>query len=350
MPLNNNFYGVYKFVTVRTSPNGGQDNTGKYPYIIKTLNDNNSMPTNAKFYMQGTPLTRVLDIKQVTENITLNAPILVPEQGQTMSDALKLLNDLVAFQYTNNLPNNFLPLLSKIVINIGVDGSSVDFTLLSDGDPNNATNVYKINYGATAQSFIEETGLNYASRDASNYDFCVDFGGFAYFVEKCTITIDIKTSQKNFLGVYPYYPPFNSVPYDGLHGGIWNPTSNADIASYSGWQFPFLSVGGIEITASGTASISIDNETGNIINWKYNDIPTASTNELIQRGNVTLQPTGVLRYVQDNFNIYFTANSVLQTVIPAPFAINKAVITQTNNSFSEGDMKVTFEVHAYVGI
>jgi hypothetical protein len=41
---------------------------------------------------------------------------------------------------------------------------------------------------------------------------------------------------------------------------------------------------------------------------------------------------------------------VLQTVIPAPFAINKAVITQTNNSFSEGDMKVTFEVHAYVGI
>jgi len=350
MPLNNNFYGVYKFVTVRTAANGGQDNTGKFPYIIKSLNNNDSMPSSAKFFMQGTPLTRVLDIKQVSQTITMNAPILVPEPGRLINDGLTLLRDLVAFQYTNNIPNNFLPLLTKIHINIAADACSVVFDLKSDGDPNNAINVFKINYGTTAQSFVDTTGLNYPSREATNYDFCVDFGGFRYYVEKCDITIDIKNSETNFLGVYPYYPPFNSVPYDGLHSGIWNPTADADIASYTGWQFPFISIGGIEIKASGTALISIDNDTGEITNWNYFDTPTTSTSELIERGRVTLQPTGVMRYEQDNFNLFFTGNSVLQTVIPEPFAINKAVVTQNNASFSDGEMRSSFSVTAYVGI
>ncbi len=348
MPLNNGFYGLYKFVTLLTnSPTLG---IAKNPYVIKSLNSNNTEDVNAKFFMQGTPLTKVLDIGSTKESISVEAPILVPESGYTIMDGLRLLWDMAALQYTNGIPNNYLPLMSKATINIGANDSKISFDLLSDGDPNNTTNIYEINYGATAQGYIQTTGLDRGSRVAKNYDFCVDFGGFKYFVEDCTVSITVKNSEHKFLGVLGKQPPNQTVPYDGLNNGVWSPNTDDELGSYSGWQFPFIAMGGIEINISGTATISINDTTGAITNWQYNDTVTSDVNELISRGNVTLQPTGVFRYEQDNFNIYYTGNNDLSAVLPPAFSVNKAIVKQRNAKFSDDSMKATFEVQAFAGI
>lgn len=348
MPLNNSFYGVYKFVSLKTnSPTLG---IGKNPYVVESIDIDNSESVAAKFYMQGTPLVKVLDIGSTKEDIKVKAPILVPEAGYSIMDGLRLLWDMAALQYTNGIPNNFLPLMSSVTINIGSNDSSINFDLISDGDPNNSTNVYEINYGTTAQNYIQTTGLDRGSRVAKNYDFCVDFGGFKYFVENCTVAIKVNNSEHKFLGVYGQQPPNQTVPFDGLNNGVWDPGTDTELASYSGWQFPFLAMGGIEITITGTAVISIDDTTGATTNWQYNDTVTSDVNELIERGNVTLQPTGVFRYTQDNFNIYYTGNDDLSAVLPPAFAVNKAIVEKRGAKFSDKEMKADFTVKAFAGI
>ena len=342
MPLNNGFYGVYKFATIRTL--NAILGTQKHPYVIQSLTPTNSMKADPKFFMQGTPLTKVLDIGSTSESISVKAPILVPTAGNSIMDGLQLIYDITALQYTNSIPNNFLPLLESAKISIGVENSNVDLKLKSDGDPNNTVNVFEITYGTTAQNYITTTGLNNYGRVAKSYDFFVDFGGFKYFVEECEIDITIKNSEHNFLGVYPY-PDNYVIPTDGKNNGVYQGD-----ASYSGWQFPFIAVGGVSIVARGKAVISIDNVTGAITNYNYlSQIVQSDVNALIAAGNVTLQPSGVLRFTTSNFNIFYTGSTTLSGVLPPVFSFNKAVVTTKTSSFNEGVMTADFEVHAYVG-
>ncbi len=350
MPINNDFYGVYKFITIKTD-NGV--NTGLNPYVVQSLNVKDAEPTNPKFYIQGTPNTKVLEIRPVAQDLSVNAPILVGPANIAIIDGLYLLHDLFNLQYTNGLPNNSLPLLVNATIKIGADGSSVNFTLKSDGDPNNSVNVYEVNYGATAQSYITATNLDKASRTAMNYDFFVNFGGLKWYVEDCTINIKITASENNFLGVYRgnTVPANYEVPYDDLNDGVWDPSTEAQAASYSGWQFPFISVGGIEITASGKAAISINNVTGVTTNYSQLDTVTSNVDALRLASNVTLQKTGELNYVTPSFQIYYSGgrNAAIQGVIPPALGIQTAIVTQRSSSFSEGKMYADFEVQAYVG-
>jgi len=349
MPLNNTFYGVYKFVTVKTKPIS-TNVTGLNPYVIQSLQVNDSMQTQAKFYMQGTPLTKVLDIGSVTESISIYPPILVPATGQpAIKDGLQLIWDLANLQYTNFLPNNSLPLLESAKISISSDKANTSITLKSDGDPNNAINVFQINSGATAQSYITTTNLINGARVAKNYDFWVEIGGFCFFIDSVNIDIKVNSTDKNFLGVYQgntLFPNNYTVPQDGLNGGVY---TDGD-PSYSGWQFPFIAVGGIEITASGKAIISID-QNGNFVN--YNNIETYQTTvtDLLAASNVTLQYSGELTTTATNFNIFYSgADAPLSGVLPPVFATNKGVITTRNSSFSEGMMTTDFTVKTYVGV
>ncbi len=348
MPLNNNFYGVYKFVTVKTKPIS-TNVVGLNPYIIQSLRVSDTMQTSAKFYMQGTPLTKVLDIGNVAQTITIDAPILVPPPNQPdLSDGLQLIWDLANLQYTNSIPNNFLPLLETAKINIGTDKSNVNLTLKSDGDPNNTVNVFEITSGATAQGYINTTNLNNGARVAKNYDFYVNIGGFCFFVDAADIEIKVNSADKNFLGVYQgntLLPNNYQVPQDGLNGGVY---TDGD-PTYSGWQFPFIAVGGIEITATGKAVISID-ANGNFIN--YNNIQSYQTNvnDLLAASNVTLQYSGELTTTATNFNIFYAGSDTLSGVLPPVFATNKAVVTTRNSNFSEGVMTTDFTVKAYVGV
>jgi len=349
MPLNNNFYGVYKFVTVKTKPIS-TNVTGLNPYVIKSLSVDDTMTASAKFFMQGTPQTKILDIGQVSQSIKINAPILVPPpNGQSILDGLQLIWDLANLQYVNGLPSNSLPLLESAKISISAESSGVDITLKSDGDPNNTVNVFEINSGATAQSYISTTNLSNGARVAKNYDFYINIGGFCFFVDSASVDIKVKADEKNFLGVYQgdtLLPTNYTVPQDGLNDGVY---TDGD-ASYSGWQFPFIAVGGIEITASGKAIISIDSD-GNFIN--YNNVQNQETtvNGLLAASNVTLQYSGELTTTATNFNIFYAgAPSPLSGVLPPIFATNKAVITTRNSNFSEGMMTTEFTVKAYVGL
>lgn len=349
MPLNNNFYGVYKFVTVRTKPIS-TNTVGLNPYIVQSLRVSDTMQTSAKFYMQGTPLTKILDIGNVSQTINVEAPILVPPPNSPgLKDGLQLIWDLANLQYTNGLPNNSLPLLENAKINISSDKAGISFTLKSDGDPNNTINIFEINSGATAQSYIATTNLVNGARVAKNYDFWVEFGDFCFFIDSVDIDIKVNSTDKNFLGVYQgntLFPNNYQVPQDGLNGGVY---TDGD-PTYSGWQFPFIAVGGIEITATGKAVISID-ANGNFVN--YNNIQSYQTNinDLLAASNVTLQYSGELTTTATNFNIFYSgAGAPLSAVLPPIFATNKAVITTRNSSFSEGMMTTDFTVKAYVGV
>ena len=109
-------------------------------------------------------------------------------------------------------------------------------------------------------------------------------------------------------------------------------------------------MGGVSIVARGKAVISIDNVTGAITNYNYlSQIVQSDVNALIAAGNVTLQPSGVLRFTTSNFNIFYTGSTTLSGVLPPVFSFNKAVVTTKTSSFNEGVMTADFEVHAYVG-
>jgi hypothetical protein len=348
MPLNNSFYGVYKFVTVRTKPIS-TNVTGLNPYVIKSLNANDTMKANATFFMQGTPETKVLDIANVSQSIIIEAPILIaPENEPAIVDGLQLIWDLANLQYVNGLPNNSLPLLESAKIKIGSTESSVSLVLKSDGDPNNTTNVFEINSGATAQSYIATTNLNNGARVAKNYDFYINIGGFCFFVESADIEIKINSTEKNFLGVYQgntLLPTNYTVPQDGLNNGVY---TDGD-PSYSGWQFPFIAVGGIEITATGKAVISID-ANGDFINYNNVQAPQTTVDNLLAASNVTLQYSGELTTTASNFNVFYAGNANLSDVLPPIFATNKAVITTRNSNFSADVMTTDFTVKAFVGV
>lgn len=359
MPLNNSFYGVYKFGLIRTKRNS---TAAKYPYVIKSIKVGDSMNASAKFFMQGGPQTKIMDIGATKQEFSVSAPILVTETSRAQTgdllDGLQLFWDICDLQYdsTNNyLPTNNLPLMTSASVSIGADQSSIDFSLLSDGDPNNSLNTYEIAYGTTAQSYITTTGINNAARVASNYDFFVDFGGLKYYVDSAKIDIKVTNTEKKFLGVFQDGTINNDyvVPQDGLNGGVYTPID----PTYSGWQFPFVAVGGVEITATGSATISISDIDGTKTNYKYNSTAQTTVQDLLAASNVTLQESGVLVTTAENFNIYFSGRGLtwtpgqLSAVLPPVFGnTNKAIITMNNYSFSEGDMKTDFTVKIFVGV
>ena len=348
----NEFYGVYKIAKVFTGANGA---TTPSPYIIKSINPNNTMDATAQFYMQGDPRTRVLNIGHTKESITIVAPILVPQEGQSISnvkDGRILLTDKVDNSYTDGFPNSILPVLESANLKIGAKDSSVTLTLLSDGDPNNTTNVYEISN--SSQSLIDNIGLNYASRVANNWDFAVQLGDLIYYLESAEISIKIATNENNFLGVAAndyWAGNSNSVPYDGTNGGEWTPVTDAQKASYTGWQFPFISVGGITIEVTGSAVLIVDSDNpANNVNYSRAAAVVNSRSELMANANLTLQNPGELTFTQDNFTInqiYKDGSSV--SLIPSAMAVNSAIVKMRSTNFNEGLMNVNFSVMAFVG-
>lgn len=353
MGLKNDFYGVYKIGEILTGVNGA---TTPSPYIIKELKTTPKMDASAIFYMQGDPRTRILDINHTSETLTVTAPILVPQTGQSpanLMDGRILLADKVDNSYTNGVPNNILPMLVSATLNIGENESNIVMELLSDGDPNNTINVYQISN--TSAALINAIGLNYAARVAKNWDFTVQLGDLIYYLESATIQITVKHNENNFLGVAAdnyWASNFNTVPTDGLNNGQWPADINgvAD-PSYTGWQFPFISVGGITITVSGVGVMTVDSDNpANNINYNRGANVVSTRPELMALANVTLQNPGELTFTQNNFTInqiYKDGSSV--SVIPSAMAVNSAIVTQKTASFSADLLKVNFEVLAFVG-
>ncbi len=352
MPLFNEFYGVYKIGKILTGVNG---HTTPDPYIVKSITPSQKMGADAAFYLQGDPRTKVLNISHTSESFSVVSPILVPHYSNTqenLKDGRVLLRDKANNAYIDRFPKNMLPILTGATITIGTDESNINLQMLSDGNPNNSINVYEIAGGTSA--LIEAIGLNYAARIAKNWDFAVQLGELMFYIQEATINLQIKHSEHNFLGVAAnnYWASYyNSVPYDGTHNGIWNPNTFAEHASYSGWQFPFIAIGGITIDVSGTAALVIDPDNpANNVNYNRNSTVVYNRPSLIAAANVTLQHPGELTFTQDNFNviqIYKDGSTI--PVIPEVFSVNSAIVKQHDANFTDGIMTVKFQVQAFVG-
>jgi hypothetical protein len=351
MPLNNFFYGIYNIASLNST------GTTPQPYIIKNLTVDDTMDSKAEFYMQGTLLPKILNIGHTKESFTVESPILVSTSSVNSSNALKdgrqLLFDFVNYKYGTTVGQinyagnafNSLPMIESITINIGVDESNVNMSLLSDGDPNNSYNIYNIKKGTSG--LVTSVGLNNNARVAKNWDFYVNLGGILYFVENAKITLRAASSEKNFLGAYPFV--YNQVPADGLNNGVYTPPDT----TYSNWQFPFIAQGGITIEASGKASISIDanNDSINFVNpvSPPNSYPITSRAGLLAAANVTLQDTGVFTPGAGSFQVWLAnANSAPIQMIPNALTITNAIITKKNASFTPQMMEVYFSLLAYV--
>ena len=168
-----------------------------------------------------------------------------------------------------------------------------------------------------------------------------------YFIENAKITLRAASSEKNFLGAYPFV--YNQVPADGLNNGVYTPPDT----TYSNWQFPFIAQGGITIEASGKASISINanNDSINFVNpvSPPNSYPITSRAGLLAAANVTLQDTGVFTPGSGSFQVWLAnADSAPIQMIPNALTITNAIITKKNASFTPQMMEVDFSLLAYV--
>jgi hypothetical protein len=351
MPLNNFFYGIYNIASLNST------GTTPQPYIIKNLTVNDTMDSKAEFYMQGTLLPKILNVGHTKESFTVESPILVSTSSvngnNTLKDGRQLLFDFVNYKYGTTVGQinyagnafNSLPMIESITINIGVDESNVNMSLLSDGDPNNSYNIYNIKKGTSG--LVTSVGLNNNARVAKNWDFYVNLGGILYFIENAKITLRAASSEKNFLGAYPFV--YNQVPADGLNNGVYTPPDT----TYSNWQFPFIAQGVITIEASGKASISINanNDSINFVNpvSPPNSYPITSRAGLLAAANVTLQDTGVFTPGSGSFQVWLAnANSAPIQMIPNALTITNAIITKKNASFTPQMMEVDFSLLAYV--
>lgn len=350
MPLNNYFYGVYNIASINAS------GLGATAYVITSLVPGVTMDAEPEFFMQGTILTKVLNIGHTQETLNVKAPILVSSDLNStlnLKEGRALLNDLVLYKYGSNsnitLGAGFsaLPVLQKASIHIGENESYIDFTLLSDGNPDNSTNVYTLQKGTNNLLNVVGLGVT-AARVAKNWDFFVNLGGMNCFVQEATVDIELQTNNFNFLGSAGQGWQYTDVPYDGTHGGVWNPTTPEEIASYSGWQFPFIAVGGAKITASGKAAIALYNDNTSV-NFGVSTTIAYDRASLLQRGNVTLQDTGMLSFGTGSFQFYMSVGSGTTTnVLPPAFTLNNALITQKTANFTPEFMTVDFHVIAFI--
>jgi hypothetical protein len=312
-----------------------------------------------------------LDIGNIDETFSVNSPILVPAAGvdfTDIKDGAQLLKEIAYLQYSQDIlsgayvPNNRLPLLVEADLKIGSQESSISFQLKSDGDPNNTASVYQIDTG-----YNSDLGLDSAARVAKNWDFAVQLGDLNYYVKDLNMNLKIETKSNNFLGSYKYVNDvgLSGVPFDGLNNGEWS-EGEPEIGSYTGWQFPFLSIGGISLTASGSAAVSLANDVnaGPNINFNYINVdsPITTRDEMFTGNggypgffNVDAQQPGEFTYGSGTtFRVYRlqtngTTVSLGPSLLPEAFdGFNNSIVSMKDIKFSADLLTFNFNVEAFV--
>ena len=234
MPLRNELFGVFKLVQILEA-NG----TSYKTILVSKATKKTSMEVKQQNYIQGTAESRILDIGQVSETISVEAPILVG--GGSAIDGRSLLIDLINRAADRN--NYTLPIMENGTVTVSADtGGSVSFTLKSDGDI--VTPSFKVINPSDANPVPEALDPVNAvlgpTRVARNYDFTVQFGPYVAYVQNATVKVDVDTQPTQFL-----------IPYNKT-------TSDPRGEFYKmGTQLPYLGVAGIKINGNGTAAVMV---------------------------------------------------------------------------------------------
>lgn len=240
MPINNNFYGVYKSLQI--------DNK---KVVVTSAKRDREMEASAVNYIQGTPKARVMNVGGVTETITLNSPVLV---GAGSSVDGRYLANKKLEEILISGTGGSLPLLSSARFDISQEGASVNLTLLSDGNPFNTT-IFDIR----SDEVPELDPIAYGpSRVGKFYDFRVQIGTRSYFITSANISVDVGTDKQYFFvpGGWEdgrgYGPAGSGVTYDMAFSSTGN-------SYYPGTQFPWIGVNSIKISGGGQAAVLLQN-------------------------------------------------------------------------------------------
>ena len=336
MPLNNNLYGVYKTLKI-----------GGVSYIVESASRNRSMEVSPKSYVQGTPLSAILDIGGVKEDISIQAPILVG--GASAHDGRTLANTKITEILSPSTAT--LPLLQNANFRVSESGASVSMSLMSDGSAASSLAGYfqLVNSPIPALSPVSAGG---PTRVARFYDFRVNIGGRTFFVIEANIEVKSNVDTKYFL--VPNATSTNIMDETGQGELVTIPNTGGTQYSF-GNQFPFIGITGVEISGGGKAAVLLQdlNSDGD-----FTDFTSGTSDESINltygvnepsSGDLTLQIPGgaVYESVAFSFEIYNPTTDAWVSLLPS-LNLTRSVINKSNFEITNGLLTVDFGFTCWV--
>ena len=350
MPVNNNLFGVYK--SFKLSNNR---------IVASSVTRNRQMEASAVNYIQGTPKSRVIDIKGVSETLSVNAPLLVGAGSSV--DGRFITNRKI--EEILNPTTAQLPLLQNASFSISADSAQVTLNLESDGDPNNVS-AFEI---SSAEVPELDPVLYGPTRLAKFYDLRVQIGSRKYFITQANITVSANIEKLYFFipGDWNDYRGWGNPSLSG------NATTNTGIGSTNitidrcggvgitfqpGTQFPFMGVGGITINGSGEAAVLLENITdsgGTGSSTFLDDCEAINLSLKAGTTDITLQDPGIARYEDANFRIEifdpkYLANggSGWTSFLTPQVDTSKSIVNTSNFNLKPGLMTVDFNFICWV--
>jgi hypothetical protein len=257
MPVRNQLFGVYKLVELKTAD-------GYRPFVVENASRNRKMNVSSKNYVQGTAKSRILDIAEITEEISITLPILLG--GAQVMDG----RSLIAYYLSEALKEDttVLPLITNATINIAADsGASVSVKLLSDGRP--TTQSFKVTNRPVDKIAVEgvtaplDPTVSTPSRVARFYDFRARIGKYVYYIISASITIQVDTVNKYFIAGIPDENEWQATEMyyaDAMNNDSQNPLKSTDENNFYNFntQFPFIGVTGIKVSGRGSAAVELN--------------------------------------------------------------------------------------------
>lgn len=346
MPINNNLFGVYK--SFKLSGNR---------VVASSVSRNRSMDANPVNYVQGTPKARVMDIKSVSESLSVSAPLFVGAGSSVDGRYIANLKiDEILSPSTAKLP-----LLSSATFNIGADSSSVELNLESDGDPNNV-DAFEIRSDEVPE-LNPDLG---PTRLAKFYDFRVQIGQRKYFIISATLSVNANIDKQFF-----FIPgDWNDFRGWGDPTKVGDPITDSGIGSTNititrsggsgitfqpGTQFGFLGVSSLQISGNGQAAVLMEdlNTDGDFTDTDE------SINLSLKPGttDITLQDPGISRYENTTFRIEifdpkwrdaYPAGLGWTSFLSPKLDISKSIVNTSNFSLTPGLLTVSFDFKCWV--
>lgn len=353
MPVNKLFIGTYDVVFL-----------GGNAIIVEKASRNRTMRADGEKLVQGTVNQRVLNIGPVSEEFSIDGPILIG--GGQAIDVRNLMRVYIQKMLTpqpdvNNLADPVL--LTNARINIGQEGGSISLSFKSDGNPNNTSFLL---YGGGADNLPNaplDPGTQKPTRKSAFYDFRVNLAGYKMFIIDCDLNVTVEVEEKYFIAGNDNSSQ-SSVQTPG--GGAsdnppWNPTNNPN-----NWntQFPWLFITAIKLDGGGSAAVK--KLTKNTTAYGINEFWDSAVNVALNPSEyeLTLQAPGQVVTANDDFAIQVFqidyANNPSATtgswvnLFRAPdgnsdlMDLSKAVITSANFNETPGLLTVAFKFVCWV--
>jgi len=330
MPLMNEFFGVYKTLKI-----------GDSFIIVTSASRDRSMVAEPKNFVQGTALNKIMDIREVSETISIDAPILIG--GGSVVDGRTLMNDQIdnAMLRTGAV----LPILEKATITVNDKSGGIRLVLQSDGDPQHSSVFQVTDHPAEdltngVITDVLNPLLHTPTRVANFLDFRVSLAGYIYYILEARIEVSVKVTKQVFIAGK------DGTTSDG------NPIPDPNPYNF-GTQYPWLGVSGITITGGGKAAVLLKDLDADKL---YQSAGEAVNVNLGDGTELTIQQPGCTTTVNDVFaiEVYDCDNDVWVGLFRKSgasedlFDLSKSLLTRANFVISPDLLTVDFEFKCYV--